>query len=298
MIEASGDRTARLSGEPIDSILLDQLYGSSRAAEFGLSRSEFAGVLEEVRKRYAPAATPRETAIFLESLRLEDLALARACANGNERAWEIFLTRFRAKLYQAGAAIAKNESDGRDLADALYPELFGTRVDGAGRRVSKLNSYSGRGSLDGWLRTVLAQEYVNRYRAARHTVSFEEREAAGQQFPATAPQTDGPASDGRAQAALEEVTDAALRELAGEERLILVSYYLDGATLAAIGRMLGVHESTVSRKLERIASDLRKRILKGLKAKGLRTREAEEALDADVRDLRVNVRLLVQEKGG
>jgi len=32
---------------------------------------------------------------------------------------------------------------------------------------SKLSSYTGRGSLEGWLRTVMAQEFVNRYRRQR-----------------------------------------------------------------------------------------------------------------------------------
>ena len=43
--------------------------------------------------------------------------------------------------------------------------------------------------------------------------------------------------------------------------MVLAAYYLDGRTLAEIARMLGVHESTISRKVDKLAKSLRKKIL-------------------------------------
>jgi RNA polymerase sigma-70 factor (ECF subfamily) len=59
--------------------------------------------------------------------------------------------------------------------------------------------------------------------------------------------------------------------------------------------MLRVHESTISRKVEKITTALRKRIRNGLTARGMSKRQADEALEADVRDLRVDVRARLQE---
>ncbi len=236
--------------------------------------------------RYAPDASERELAAFCRGLRLEDLALARACAHGNEAAWEHFLNRYRAKLYEAAFTIARDESVGRELADSLYTDLFGTRVAAGGGRISKLASYTGRGSLEGWLRTVLAQEYVNRYRKQRRDAPFDET------VQPAAPVSEGAAVDLR----LEQATGAALAELPAEERLILAAYYLDGRTLAEIARMHGVHESTISRRLDRLTGALRKRIVRGLRDRGMSARAAEETLEADVRDLAVDVRAsLVQD---
>ena len=109
--------------------------------------------------------------------------------------------------------------------------LFGTRQSDGGR-ISKLASYTGRGSLEGWLRTVLAQEYINRYRGQRRLVSFEERSEAGEQFEAK------DATAAPADPRLEQAVDAALIELSSEERWLLASWYLDGRTLAEIARML------------------------------------------------------------
>ena len=124
---------------------------------------------------------------FYTSLRIEDLALARACAAGNERAWERFLIRYREKLYDIAGYITKESSSARELADTLYADLYGMSARD-GQRVSKLASYTGRGSLEGWLRTVLAQEHVNRYRKQRRLVSLDEENEEGIQFAAAEPE--------------------------------------------------------------------------------------------------------------
>ena len=54
--------------------------------------------------------------------------------------------------------------------------------------------------------------------------------------------------------------------------------------------MLGVHESTISRKLDKLAKSLRKQILAGLTRRGMSRRQAEEAIEVDVRDLKVDIR--------
>jgi RNA polymerase sigma-70 factor (ECF subfamily) len=227
------------------------------------------------------------------SLRVEELALARACAAGHERAWEVFMLRYREKLYDIAGYIAKESSAARDLADSTYGDLYGT-VTRDGQRVSKLASYTGRGSLEGWLRTVMAQEFVNRYRRQRRLVSLDEETEEGAQFAAAEPEG-AMAVDKR----VETATDEALTCLCSEDRFVLAAYYLDGRTLAEIARTLSVHESTISRKLDKLARSLRKQILAALARQGMSRRQAQEALEVDVRDLRVNIRRhLMQDSGG
>jgi RNA polymerase sigma-70 factor, ECF subfamily len=265
--------------------MLAELYAKSGCDKFGFSSESFAAILCNVATKYLPAeASESEARIFLLTLRLDELALARACAAGDNSAWEIFLIRYREKLYQSALRIAREDSAARDLADSLYAELYGTTSrDGEG--VSKLESFTGRGSLEGWLRTVLAQEFVNRYRRLKRLVSLDEEIADGAQFAAPEPE---PVSSPDSR--LESSVDASLAALSSEDRLVLAAYYLDGRTLAEIARMLGVHESTISRKLDKLAKSLRKKILADMMRHGIDRREAEEALEVDVRDLRVNIR--------
>lgn len=267
------------------SALLAELQAKSGCDQIGLSSESFAAILCEVAAKYLSAeSSEAEARTFLLTLRIEELALARACAAGHNTAWEIFLTRYREKLYQSALRIAREDSAARDLADSLYAELYGTTAR-EGERVSKLASFTGRGSLEGWLRTVLAQEFVNRYRRTKRLVSLDEEGEEGSQFAAPEPEA-VPSPDSR----LESATDAALASLSSEERMVLAAYYLDDRTLAEIARMLGVHESTISRKVDKLAKSLRKKILASMMQQGMSRRQAEETLEVDVRDLRVDIR--------
>ena len=270
----------------------DLIYQTSKAHKFDISQPQFEGWVLVIAQKYLPAdATQPEAEDFVGSLRLEDLALARACAAGHERAWEQFMHRFRELLYDAALGIAKESSQAKDLADSIYADLYGMN-ERDGQRVSKLSSYTGRGSLEGWLRTVIAQEFINRYRSRKRLVSLEEEEEEGQQFAAADP-APPVATDSR----VNTVVDESLKTLDNESRVILSAYYLDGRKLAEIGRMLGFHEATASRKLERITKALRKSIRDGLLKKGMSKRQADEALETDVRDLGVDVRKsLAQER--
>jgi RNA polymerase sigma-70 factor, ECF subfamily len=285
-----GVHSEEKSASPLESVMLE-LYTQSGAQALGLEREQFSAILTEIAKKYLPGETsPHATSEFCRSLRIEELALARACAAGSERAWEVFLTRYRAKLYDIAGYIAKESSAARELADSLYADLYGTS-ERDGKRISKLAFYTGRGSLEGWLRTVLAQEYVNRYRKRKRLVSLDEEAEEGVQFAAV---TREPIAT--ADPRLEKAIDDALKSLEPEDKFVLASYFLDNRTLAEVARTVGVHESTISRKVDKLAKGLRKQILNNLTRNGISRREAEEALLTDVRDLQVNIRArLVQE---
>ncbi len=266
--------------------LLRALYAKSQGNSFELSFAQFEAILGEIAAKYVVPQNEDQLRDFYSSLRVDDLVLARACAAGNERAWEVFLTRFRAKLYDIAGYIAKESGTARELADLTYADLYGTSLR-EGKRVSKLASYTGRGSLEGWLRTVIAQEYVNQYRRRRRLVSFEEEVESGTPFAAPPSAAE---EEIQVDPRLESATDEALAGLSPDDRFVLAAYFLDDKTLAEVGRMLSVHESTISRKIEKLVKSLRKQILAGLSLRGMSRRQAEEALEVDIRDLRLNIR--------
>src|SRR5437764_10531989 len=250
----------------------------AKTQEYGLGREQFVAILNEIGAKYLPPQpSERERGEFFASLRLEELALARACAAGHERAWEIFMVRYREKLYDIAAYIAKESSAARELADSIYADLYGTGTR-EGKRISKLASYTGRGSLEGWLRTVLAQEFVNRYRKQKRLVSLDEESEEGVQF-SSAGSTPIQMADHR----LGEATDEALDQLAAEDSLVLAAYFLDGRTLTEIGRMIGVHESTISRRMEKLLKTLRKQVMAGMQSRGISRGQEVDAMDAYIR---------------
>jgi RNA polymerase sigma-70 factor (ECF subfamily) len=131
-------------------------------------------MLGAVLEHYAGCESVSVQLELLRVLHVEELVLARACAAGNVAAWEDFMRFYPSRLYETAYQIARDKVAGRELADGLYAELWGLRVRGS-NRISKLDSYMGRGSLGGWLRAVLAQRYIDRVRSCAKDVSLEER---------------------------------------------------------------------------------------------------------------------------
>ena len=104
--------------------LLAELHAKGGCEKVGLTREAFAVILGDIGSKHATASTSEsEIRAFFLSLRIDELALARACAAGSNSAWEIFLTRFREKLYLSALRIAREDSAARELADTLYADL-------------------------------------------------------------------------------------------------------------------------------------------------------------------------------
>ena len=287
---AAGTEIAALPGA-MDRALMDALWRTCEADSWGLPQDEFERILLEAGTAWnygmaeGAVATQQQQADFFHNVCLADLVLARACASGNERAWEHFVASYRQRLVRAAIAISGSETLGRELADQLYGEIYGlTEQDG--ERRCPLLSYRGRGSLMGWLRTTLAQRHVDHYRRRHREEPLDEVEA-----PAPEAATETPV---RELTLLERAIEEAVEKQQAEGRYLLAAYYLDGQTLKQIGQILGVHEATVSRKLRRAEGEIRKQIVGSLERGGLSRREAREAQGVDPRDLDVNLKKLLQ----
>jgi RNA polymerase sigma-70 factor, ECF subfamily len=278
-----------------ESQLLPEMLGEAlwRAAEAELvevSKAEFAQALEAIGAKDnfgldpGKRANERQREMFWRALHLEELAIARGCALGRESAWGRFLARYRDQLTRAAVEMTGSAALGEELASALYSELFGL-TEREGKRWSPLLGYSGRGSLMGWLRAVLAQRRVNQYRKIGRETVLDEIEPAA------------PASEQVEPERLEDLQVAlkmTLSTASAEERFLLSAYYLDQHTLDEISRVLRVHVATISRKVKRATERLRKQLLRTLIARGLSRRAAEEALGTDPRDVEINLRKLLQ----
>jgi RNA polymerase sigma-70 factor (ECF subfamily) len=275
----------------LSGVEFDELWREADGDSVGLTRDELAGVLLALGRKHnyglAPgtAAGPKEIGAFWRALQLRDLALAHACALGREAAWQQFIARFREPLTAAAIRITGSAGAGQELADSLYAELFGLTERGEPRR-SPLAYYSGRGSLQGFLRATLAQRNVDHYRRASRETALTDGD-----LPA-APSAPTPRPDVLARVG--KCVATTLGSLTPEERFLLSAWFLDGRTLLEISHILRVHEATASRKLQRLTARLHKDLLKNLQASGMSRAAAEEALGTDPRDLDINLRNLLQ----
>jgi len=267
MATRPGDAWVAVSGG-----LVERLARRAQAGRWDLSADDFAEALRRsAAHRFAGRPpSPAELEQYLESLHLEDLALACACARGRESAWDHFVRQYRPILLRI-ASRGQQADRARDVADSIYGELYGLdERDGA--RKSLFDYFHGRSSLAGWLKAVVAQRLVDKARAARRFEPLPEDDVS---TPPGSPAFELDADRQRSLGLVRHALARALAALEPRDKLRLSLYYAQEMKLAAVGRVLGESEATSSRKLERTRGALRAAIEK-------RLRETERLTDAEV----------------
>ncbi len=236
--------------------------------------ARISGAVEKYLLRNDPNTSKADISKFIDEMQADDLCLIIACESGDENAWNDLVERFTATVRSAARSASANEDAAEDLAQSIWAELYGLRTKKDGKPASKLAYYSGRGSLAGWLRAVVAQLAVDVFRKQSRLVQTEEdtdldrlaRDAnigEGQPVLATGiPTPEESMSNRFAQTDMQQALNHAVQELAAEDRLLVKLYYFDNLRLREAGAVLGVHEATASRRLTRIQTDLRKRVAK------------------------------------
>lgn len=259
------------------------------APNYGVTREAFAHSIGKTVDKYllnasAEPVSPAELNDFLDQLQAEELFLAIACANGNERAWWEFDQQHRAYMERVARHLAKTEIDAQEVIDCVYVELYGTRVVD-GERMSKFASYSGRGSLRGWLRTVIWHSLVDLHRASHDEVSLDEMTENVGEGAAQASFLEAPVGGEdeminhiareRYRKATLDAIEKSFERLEDHEKLLLQYYHVENLKLREIARLVEneksplrgwfqrksqtrekdpgsrIHESTVMRWLEK-----------------------------------------------
>lgn len=208
------------------------------------------------------AILPTQTEIenFLGDLQIADLYLALACANGCENAWWEFDRQFRPYLQRVARHLASAETDAEEVIDAVYVELYGTKiVDGV--RQSKFASYSGRGTLKGWLRTVVWHALVDLHRTSHDEVSLDEMtENVGEgqahaNFLVAAHGGESEMLDDLTRRRYRDVTVNSLRNafttLDDHEKLLLLYYHVENLKMREISKLVEAAESPLRNWFQR-----------------------------------------------
>jgi RNA polymerase sigma-70 factor len=271
--------------------VIDDMFArcTENAPNFGVTIDCFKSSLLRTIGKYLASASAEQPGSadinqFLEQIQTDDLFLALACANGNERAWWEFDQQHRSYLERVARHLAKTEVDAQEVIDTVYVELYGTRVVD-GERVSKFSTYSGRGSLRGWLRTVIWHSLVDLHRASHDEVSLDEMtENVGEgmahaSFAEAAPGGEDEMIDHIARERYRKATvsaiETAFASLDDHEKLLLLFYHVENLKLREIARLVEnegsplrgwfqrksqtrsenpagrIHESTIMRWLEK-----------------------------------------------
>ncbi len=245
---------------------------AENAPNFGVLVDCFKDSLRKSSRKYlsinsSEKATVEELNDFLQQIQADDLFMALACADGNECAWWEFDQQHRSYLERVARHLARTEIDAQEVVDTVYVELYGTRVVD-GERVSKFATYSGRGSLRGWLRTVIWHSLVDLHRASHDEVSLDEMtENVGEGYTHASfaevnlggedDMIEHIAKDRYRKATLTAIENA-FANLDNHEKLLLLYYHVESLKLREIARLVEDSESPLRGWFQRKSSNRQK----------------------------------------
>ncbi|MBD0372155.1 MAG: hypothetical protein ICV60_15040 [Pyrinomonadaceae bacterium] len=301
---------AKLDGVLEDCVAdMDALYARcfEAAPNYGVPVEDWRVALRGAVEKYlvdhenGNAPTASEVRAFLGELQAQDLYLAMGCARGNEHAWWEFDQSYRRYIERIARHLASVELDAEEVIDSVYVELYGTRVV-ENTRLSKFATYTGRGTLRGWLRTVVWHAVIDMHRARHDEISIDDWSESGgetQDRPGWRAEARGGESamvDRIARERYKEATlaalDISLATLDDHEKLLLLYYHVEGLKLREIARLVEepqsplrrwfqrqskrrtvapdarVHESTIMRWLEKVYGKVLARFREELEEKG------------------------------
>ncbi len=246
---------------------IERLYARSGAARWNLPSTKFAAALfRSYAHRFgdgAPLDDAPERTAFLESLQVEDLALATACREGDDSAWIHFMATYRPVIEAFARAAVSDPAAAQCVADSLWADLYGLGQNN-GVRKSPLDYYHGRSSLRSWLRVVVARRTADAWRLSRRAAPLDGNGGAQHDRATSGSETADPDRI-RLLPILNETLNTAISELDAEDKLRLSYYYVQELTLAEIAALVGEHESTVSRGLARTRVKIRAAVERALR---------------------------------
>lgn len=253
-------------------------HGYENYGDLGIEQENFkTRLLSLVEKYLGPEPSWAAAAGFVENLYTNDLYLGAACARGTDKAWDRFTACYGKYIKDLAAFVTKTGSAAADLADDVLIDLF--LPDHSGQ--SRIGSYEGRSSLATWLRVVVSHRAVNERERVRNHVCA--AECVGDVVDESALWRVGTSLRAcRYERVINDSLRRSCRALTEHERLILLLRFEEELRLGQIARLLGVHQSTVTRQIERACKKLRDEVIAALLSEHHLNKRAIDECEEDI----------------
>ncbi|MFN4083339.1 MAG: RNA polymerase sigma factor [Bacteroidia bacterium] len=177
-----------------------------------------------------------------------DEEIFKQCLQNNRKAQEEFYNHFCRIMYAVCLRYSNNTEDANDILQEGFIKVFG-----------KLHQYSGKGSLEGWIKRIFINTALEHYRVHKVYHNQSDIDYANEN-----PQNDFLLE----KISVKEILQV-LNKMATGYRTVINLYAIEGYSHAEIAEMLGISEGTSKSQLARarqvLANELKK--LKGFEKK-------------------------------
>lgn len=272
--------------------LIDERYHAACAVNGDLAVDCvcFRSHVERIVNRSFPDGVPAQPVLtrFIQSLHTNDLLLALACALANDAGWQRFSTLYRKYLADVIRRLAIRGLDPLDLSDAVWIDLF--LPDRSGQ--SRIASYDGRSSLATWLRVIVSNRIINE--RLRKGSRFSNLEDIPEPADSTAlDELEAHLRLNRYHSVILKCFRRAALKLSERDRLILLLRYDQELQLGEIARLFSVHQSTITRQIDRALARLRSDVVSSLAVDcGLGDDAIQECLSVAFESLSTSVSIM------
>jgi RNA polymerase sigma-70 factor, ECF subfamily len=276
----------RFSGAEPAGLQLDDVLRSARAAwpTIDLPSEQFAAHVA----RHAPAGEPLETA--LRHMHTDDLYLACACALGNNNAILIFEQHCLSGVQNA---ISRYCGSADQVAEVKQRVREHALVGGAGP--PRIDRFSGRGDLRGWVRVIAVREAIDMLRRSRREIPVDDDTLLHAFVTPGDPELE--LVKARYLEEFKRAFSDALRGLSARDQMLLRQHVIDGLTIDQLAAFYRVHRATAARNLQRarraVLDATRQRLASRLEVK---PRELDSILRLIRSRLEVTLRWLVRRR--
>ena len=276
-------------------ICIERLYrsGSSHHGDLQVRPEEFKILLwAKVRKLLGKNATEDEAIRIINSLHSNDLYLAFACAQHRPIAWDRFTTIYRKYIHDLTAFISPVKGLGYELAETIIADLF--LPDRSGN--SRIASYDGRSSLATWLRVIICHRIINEQERKFNSMAPLNDGVFERADEKALLNLEGTLRSNRYKPLIKDSLEQTCSELTDCEKLMLLLRYDNGLQLGQIGNLLGFHQATITRRIERIQAKIRQRVVSILTLKyGLDRAAIDECLAEIVENPGYSLLILIKD---
>jgi RNA polymerase sigma-70 factor (ECF subfamily) len=164
------------------------------------------------------------------------------CLSGSRRDQELLYRRYAPRLYAVCLRYTGNTEEARDVLQEGFIKIY-----------ENLERYSREGSFEGWIRKIIVNTALEKYRNRYYLSRVDDIDGVEEQL--SEPDTDDFAGL--------EATDLLnmIMELPPKYRMVFNLYAIEGYTHKEIGAMLGISEGTSKSNLSRARDILQKKVM-------------------------------------
>lgn len=167
--------------------------------------------------------------------------ILKGCLEGNKADQYRLYSHFSRKMYGVCLRFASSYDEAQDILQESFIKVF-----------EKLSSFSGKGSLEGWIRRIVINTAIEKYRDKIYHLSVHDMTDNGH----FAEENMGPSMLGTKDLLL------LIQQLPDQYRLVFNLYAVEGMNHKEIGEALGLSESTSRSNLSRARALLQEKIKK------------------------------------